>query len=76
MYEQDPIHLRNSHIVAEACSRWLRARGLDYSMRDVIRESHSQHAINKTAKRKRKLDKLEFEEEMKTYEEQDETNNE
>lgn len=73
MYEQDPRHLRNSHIVAQAAEKWLRERGLDFSMRDVIRSSHRLHEINQSIVRQRRLDQIEFEEEMKVYEEQDET---
>jgi len=73
MHEQDPKHLRNSHIVAQAAAKWLQERGLDFSMRDVIRSSHRLHEINRSIGRQRRLDQIEFEEEMKVYEEQEET---
>lgn len=42
-------------------------------MRDVIRSSHRLHEINRSIGRQRRLDQIEFEEEMKVYEEQEET---
>lgn len=73
MHEQDPKHLRNSHIVGQAAANWLKERGMDFSMRDVIRSSHRLHEKNRSIGRQRRLDQIEFEEEMKIYEEQEET---
>jgi hypothetical protein len=73
MYEQDPKLLRNSYIVSEACSRWLRGRGIEYSFRDVIRSSHKMHEMNRAIGRIRRLNQLEFEEEMRTFDEIQET---
>ena len=46
---------------------------MDFSMRDVIRSSHRLHEKNRSIGRQRRLDQIEFAEEMKIYEEQDET---
>lgn len=70
MHEQDPKHLRNSHIVGQAAANWLRERGMDFSMRDVIRSSHKLHEVSRNIEKKRRLERREFEEEMKIYEDQ------
>jgi hypothetical protein len=57
-YEIHSINLVNIH-----CTKWLRARGLDYSLREVIRnDCHKTHAKLKAAKREQnRLDKIDEE---------------